>query len=210
MGPAYLGGMSGRPAAPATHSSDRSGRPLHNPRPGRVDPVVDEHVEDFTAWVAGRGPRLVSFGYLLCHDRDLAQDLAQEALARLHLHWQRISREGDVEAYVRRSMLNQLLSWRRRRSWSERPVASHRIDLAGPDVRDHADDIGVREEMWALLGSLPVRQRAVVVLRFYEDRSDAEIADLLGCREATVRSHASKALARLRDHLDPQTQGARS
>jgi RNA polymerase sigma-70 factor (sigma-E family) len=166
--------------------------------------------EDLSDWVAARGPRLVSFGYLLCHDRDLAQDLAQEALARLHLRWRTISRDGDVEAYVRRSMLNQMLSWRRRRSWSEHPVERSRIEQAGSPAPDHADDIGIREEVWALLGSLPLRQRAVIVLRFYEDRTDAEIANLIGCREATVRSHASKALARLRDQLDHQTQGVRS
>jgi RNA polymerase sigma-70 factor (sigma-E family) len=166
--------------------------------------------EDFTEWVAARGPRLVRFGYLLCHDRDLAQDLTQEALARLHLRWRKISRDGDVEAYVRRSMLNQMLSWQRRRSWSERPMAARNLDQAAIDAPDHAASVGAREEMWALLGSLPMRQRAVVVLRFYEDRTDAEIADLLGCREATVRSHASKALARLRDHLYHQTQGVRS
>jgi RNA polymerase sigma-70 factor (sigma-E family) len=164
--------------------------------------------QDFTDWVAARGPRLVSFGYLLCRDRDLAQDLAQEALARLHPRWERISRDGDPEAYVRRSMLNQLLSWRRRRSWTEQPMESIGLDRVVADTPDHAESVGSREAMWALLGSLPMRQRAVVVLRFYEDRSDTEIADLLGCRPATVRSHASKALARLRDQLNHQAQGA--
>lgn len=150
----------------------------------------------------------MSFAYLLCRDRDLAQDLAQEALARLHPHWQRISRDGDPEAYARRSMLNQLLTWRRRRSWSEQTMESNSLDRAGIDTPDHAENIGTHEAMWALLGSLPMRQRAVVVLRFYEDCTDAEIADLLGCRQATVRSHASKALARLRDQLNRETQGA--
>ncbi len=164
--------------------------------------------QDFSDWVAARGPRLVGFGYLLCRDRDLAQDLAQEALARLHLHWQRISRGGDPEAYARRCMLNQLLTWRRRRSWSEQTMESDRLDRVGVDTPDHSDRIGTHEAMWALLGALPIRQRAVVVLRFYEDCTDAEIADLLGCRQATVRSHASKALARLRDQLERQTQGA--
>lgn len=162
---------------------------------------------DFTDWVTARGPRLVGFGYLLCRDRDLAQDLAQEALAHLHVHWQRISRDGDPEAYVRRSMLNQLLSWRRRRSWSERSVDAEYLERVGADLGNGMDR---REEMWELLGSLPMRQRAVLVLRFYEDCTDAEIADLLHCREATVRSHASKGLARLRLILDPQAQGALS
>jgi len=162
---------------------------------------------DFTEWVTARGPRLVRFGYLLCRDRDLAQDLTQEALAHLHMHWPRISRDGDPEAYVRRSMLNQLVSWRRRRSWSERPVETEHMERAGHDA---GNDLDQREEMWALLGALPMRQRAVLVLRFYEDCTDAEIADLLHCREATVRSHASKGLARLRVILDPQAQGALS
>ena len=163
--------------------------------------------QDFTDWVTARGPRLVSFGYLLCRDRDLAEDLAQEALARLHLRWERVSRDGDPEAYARRSMLNQLLSWRRRKSWSEQPTESNTLGRVGSDLSDHADDVVRRDEMWVLLGSLPVRQRAVVVLRFYEGCTDEEIAEVLGCRPATVRSHASKALAGLRHRLDHQSQG---
>jgi RNA polymerase sigma factor (sigma-70 family) len=92
-------------------------------------------------------------------------------------------------------MLNQLLSWRRRRSWSERPSADL---VANPTTEDSAETGAERDAMWSLLASLTPQQRAVIVLRFYEDLDDKSIAELLGCSAATVRSHASKALAKLR------------
>lgn len=158
----------------------------------------------FDDFVLVRGGAFVRFGYLLTRDHEAAQDLAQEALGRLYVHWSRVCRSGSPEAYVRRSMLNMLLSWRRRRSWYETPVAQLPDTNA---VASAAAGRAERDEMWQLLGRLPARQRAVLVLRFYEDLPDEEIADLLGCTSATVRSHASKALSRLRDDMCPQRQG---
>jgi RNA polymerase sigma-70 factor (sigma-E family) len=137
---------------------------------------------------------LIRFGYLLVRDHQLAQDLAQEGLARLHLKWSRVGAQGNPDAYVRKVMVNQLLTWRRRRAWSERPVAAVR-DQAGLDP---TDDIGQRTEMWSLIGELPTRQRAVIVLRFYEDLDDSAIADVLGCTPSTVATHATRALGHLR------------
>jgi RNA polymerase sigma-70 factor (sigma-E family) len=163
------------------------------------------HGESFDEYVVARAPALTRFGYLLTRDSGTAQDLVQEALGRLYAHWSRISRDGNPDAYVRRSMVNQLLSWRRRRVPDETPVASlPETTSASVDV---AGGLAARDEMWQLLGLLPVRQRAVLVLRFYEDLSDVDIAALLGCSAVTVRSHASKALARLRDELHLQRQG---
>jgi RNA polymerase sigma-70 factor (sigma-E family) len=155
----------------------------------------------FETYVATRSNRLVGLAYLMVRDQHLAEDLAQEALARLHRHYPRVRDSGNPDAYVRKIMLNQLLSWRRRRAWSERTVAD-------PEPGGHASDPATatadRDEMWSLLGTLPPRQRAVLVLRFYEDLDDAAIAGVLECSPATVRAHASKALARLRDRLtDP-------
>jgi RNA polymerase sigma-70 factor (sigma-E family) len=147
----------------------------------------------FDDYVASRGPGLVRFAYLLVRDHHLAEDLAQEGLARLHRHWSRVRSKDDPDAFVRKVMVNQLVSWRRRRSWSERPVSEP------PDAATTVpDDLADRDEMWELLGVLPPKQRAVLVLRYYDNRTDDEIAGLLGCTPATVRSHASKAFARLR------------
>jgi len=148
----------------------------------------------FDEFAVAKQAGLIRFGYLLLRDHQLAQDLAQEGLARLHSNWPRIGVDGNPDAYVRKVMVNQLLSWRRRRGWSERPVADVG-DGAGPDPTVR---IGERAEMWAMIGELPMRQRAVIVLRFYEDLDDAAIAALLGCSSSTVATHANRALARLR------------
>jgi RNA polymerase sigma-70 factor (sigma-E family) len=149
----------------------------------------------FEAYVAMRGTALTRFAFLLLGDHHLAQDLTQEALAKLHRHWSRVSDFDDLDAYVRKMMLNQLLSWRRRKSWTERTIEAPE-DHAGD--HDLASDRVERDAMWTLLGELPPQQRAVIVLRYYEDLDDDRIADLLGCSAPTVRSHASKATTRLR------------
>jgi RNA polymerase sigma-70 factor (sigma-E family) len=160
----------------------------------------------FEEFAAAKQAGLIRFGYLLLRDHQLAQDLAQEGLARLHGNWVRIAADGNPDAYARKVMVNQLLSWRRRRGWSERPVA---------DVRDTTDPdptaaIGDRAEMWAMIGELPMRQRAVIVLRYYEDLDDAAIGVALGCATSTVATHANRALARLRSVArtpEPSSQG---
>jgi RNA polymerase sigma-70 factor (sigma-E family) len=161
-----------------------------------VDPdLAAAHDASFESYVTTSGPALTRFAYLLVRDHHLAQDLVQEGLAHLHRHWVRVSDFADPDAYVRKIMLNQLLSWRRRRSWSER-VTADLAEVAGTPAREVAG--ADRDTMWDLLGELPPQQRAVLVLRFYEDLDDDAIAALVGCAPATVRSHASKALARLR------------
>jgi RNA polymerase sigma-70 factor (sigma-E family) len=150
----------------------------------------------FDSFVATRGETLTRFAYLLTRDHHLAQDLTQEGLARLHRHWPKVTDFGDPDRYVRTIMLNQLVSWRRRRSWTERTTADLGVDR--PVDADAAQAGADRDEMWTVLGDLPPQQRAVIVLRFYEDLDDDAIAELLGCAPATVRSHASKAIAKLR------------
>ena len=181
---------------------------LHRTNRYDVWTVVTEtgasHPASFDEFVSVRGAAFVRFGYLLTHDREVAQDLAQEALGRLYVHWSRVRRSGSPEAYVRRSMLNLLLSWRRRRSWYETPIGQLPESAVQPSAAAGAAE---RDEVWQLLAQLPGRQRAVLVLRFYEDLPDEEIADLLGCTTATVRSHASKGLARLREKTSSQRQG---
>jgi RNA polymerase sigma-70 factor (sigma-E family) len=156
---------------------------------------------DFAEFVAARTPALLRFAYLLTGDGHLAEDLTQEALVRVHRRWTRIEHEDGPEPYVRRAILRQYLSWRRLRSSGELPVAElpDRADprRSGRDI----EQVVERDEMWSLLSILPRAQRAVMVLRYYEDLADADIALLLGCNPATVRVHAFRALARLRTAL---------
>ncbi|GAA2635142.1 SigE family RNA polymerase sigma factor [Dactylosporangium fulvum] len=155
---------------------------------------------DFAEFVVSRTAALLRFGYLLTGDRHLAEDLTQEALVKAHRRWGGIVGDAGPEPYVRQAILRQFLSWRRRRSFTERPIAEPPdVPLAG----DLSDRLADADEMWSLLRTLPRSQRAVIVLRYYEDLPDAEIARLLGCSPATVRVHAFHALQRLRAALTP-------
>ena len=151
--------------------------------------------DDFDAFVAARGASLLRLGWLLCGQAPAAEDLVQEALARAYLRWDRVIAAAAPEAYVRRILVNEYVSSRRRRSSTELPRAD--VD-AGAVVADTADAGAARDEMWRLLARLPRTQRAVLVLRYYEDQSDDQIAQLLGCGTSTVRSNAARGLAALR------------
>jgi RNA polymerase sigma-70 factor (sigma-E family) len=160
--------------------------------------------DGFDDYVLARGQALLRFGYLLTGDRHLAEDLVQEVLAAAHRRWARVLRLERPEAYLRRAITRQYLSWRRRRASGE-TVLADLPDRPWDGDRfwggDPAGGLAARDEMWSLLATLPRNQRAVLVLRFYEDLPDAEIAELLGCATSTVRVHASRALARLRTAL---------
>jgi RNA polymerase sigma-70 factor (sigma-E family) len=169
---------------------------VHNRRPARVLGGVT-----FEEFAMARLPSLLRYAVVLTGDRDLAQDVVQEVLARAQVKWRRISESDSPEAYVRRMVLNEYLSWRR--SWQFRnvhAVGERLIDLdnARGGVGDHADRVAEADALWARLSTLGRKQRAVLVLRYYEQLDDDQIADLLGCAPATVRSHASRALRTLR------------
>jgi RNA polymerase sigma-70 factor (sigma-E family) len=153
----------------------------------------------FEEYVAARGDALLRFAYLLCADRHLAEDLVQEVLARIHDRWYRLTHVEQPDAYLRKAIVRQFLSWRRRRA--SREISLDRLPDRAGAAPDGAARHAARDEMWRLLADLPRKQRAVLVLRFYEDLPDHEIADALGCRPATVRVHASRGLARLRESL---------
>jgi RNA polymerase sigma-70 factor (sigma-E family) len=157
----------------------------------------------FEEYVVTRGDGLLRFAYVLSGDRHLAEDLVQEVLARIYRRWHRMAHVEQPDAYLRTAIVRQFLSWRRRRSSGETPTdrLPERASIADIATR-HA----VQDEMWRLLASLPRKQRAVLVLRFYEDLPDPQIAEVLGCRQTTVRVHASRGLAQLRQLLSPSNE----
>ena len=150
------------------------------------------HLRDlaaFDAFVRARLPDLLRFGRVLTGSGDAAADLVQDALERTLLAWPRLNERDDPVAYVRRVMVNRNISvWRRLR----RETVTDAVPDGGytDSHRDH--------EVWRALQSLPTRQRAVLALRYYEDLSEAEIARVLGCSTGTVKSQASKGMAKLR------------
>ncbi len=149
--------------------------------------------EDFAEFVRGRHVELLRFAYLLCGDRYLAEDLVQEALERTGMAWRRVKRQDDPEGYVRRTItnryLNRLRALRRERLVGDLPERGY-VDREPPDGA-----------LWRLLAGLPRKQRAVLVLRFYLDYSEAQAAQVLGCSIGTVKSTTSRALAKLREQL---------
>lgn len=156
-----------------------------------------ERYEGFAEFVAARQLALSRIAYLLTGDHHAAQDLMQSALVRLAGHWRRVAAGGDPEAYLRRIMVNERNTWWRRRP----PEPMEAVpDRSG---RDEAADAVARASLMAALRALPPRQRAVIVLRFYADLSEAETARTMGCSVGTVKSQAHVALARLRQLLPP-------
>ena len=155
----------------------------------------------FEEFVGVHLARLSRFAAVLCGDRWLAEDVVQEVLARTQSRWAVIGGLDQPDAYVRRMIVNEFLSWRRRLRrnvlMSDVPERPHEVDAAS----QHAD----RDALVAELAKLPRKQRTVIVLRYYGGFSDQEIATDLGCSTGTVRSHASRALARLRVELCPVT-----
>ncbi|MGA8112193.1 MAG: SigE family RNA polymerase sigma factor [Actinocatenispora sp.] len=152
----------------------------------------------FEEYVRLRGPALVRFARLITGDDHLAQDLCQEVLARAFVRWKRIRRTDRPDVYLRRMVVNARASWWRRSSNRETPTGlddGHPVDRT---VTGHEAPIAERDALWRQVRDLSDRQRAVVVLRYYEDLDDATIAEILGCSAVTVRTHAMRALAALR------------
>ncbi len=162
----------------------------------------------FEQFVAVRQRALQRTAWLLTGDRALAEDLVQTALARSWPRWDRIRRRDDPEIYVRRVMVNTWSTWYRRRSRGERPSEIVLDQAASLDV---AAEVTVRLAVRDALCMLPDRQRAVVVLRLFDDLSEAQVAQVLGCPVGTVKSQLSRALARLRADpaLSEVMEGAR-
>jgi RNA polymerase sigma-70 factor (sigma-E family) len=164
------------------------------------------HDGDFTEFVHASWPGLYRTAYLLVGDRELAEDLAQTALAKTYAAWARIDDRSAAPAYARRTLVNTASSWFRKKGWRNELPSDELPELG------HATDPSTRPAVLEALRRLPSRQRAVVVLRYYEDLSVAETADALGCSTGTVKSQTFEAFAKLRvllgDAVIPETLGA--
>jgi RNA polymerase sigma-70 factor (sigma-E family) len=160
-----------------------------------MDPAADA---EFTAYVAARSPALMRVAYLLCGHRADAEDLLQTALTKTYLAYPRIRASQALDAYVRRTLVTTHISiWRR---------PSHRREITVdtppepnlPTSIDLSDAVAGRDALWVALSRLGKRQRAVIVLRFYEDLTEAQVAETLGIKVGTVKSQSARALATLR------------
>jgi RNA polymerase sigma-70 factor (sigma-E family) len=156
-------------------------------------------VPDYDDFYVALRPRLVRTAYAVSGDLGVAEDAVQTAFAKAYRSWRRISRLQSPEAYVRRMAVNEVLNTRRTAHVRREVVRAQVPDAPGAAPEDGAL---AHDEMWRALMDLPPRQRAVLVLRYYEDLSEQQIADTLGCRPGTVKSQASAALAALRVRLD--------
>lgn len=155
---------------------------------------------EFDAFVVARSHALLRTAYLLTHDEGRAEDLLQTALTKAWFAWRRI--DGPPEAYVRRVLVTTSASWWRRRWNRETPT-----EVLPERGADGVEAPPGEQDLWNAIGHLPPRQRAVVVLRYLEDRTEAETAQLLDCSVGTVKSQCAKALAKLRldATLEPRT-----
>ena len=160
--------------------------------------ITQDRDAEFSAYMAARQPSLLRTAYLLTGDRHTAEDLVQTALAKLYLSWDKVQRRELVDGYVRRILVNEHNSlWRR--AWRRRELSTDTVpDRAGPPDRvDNGDD----GALWDFVQTLPRKQRAVIVLRYYEELSEAETAEILGISVGTVKSQASRALASMRARI---------
>ena len=150
---------------------------------------------EFAAYMSARQASLLRTAYLISGDRHTAEDLVQTALAKLYLSWDKITRRDSIDGYVRRIIVNEHNSlWRR--PWKRREHSTD--ELPESTTPDHRRTSGTDADLWAFVQSLPRKQRAVLVLRYYEELSEAETAEALGISVGTVKSQASRALAALR------------
>lgn len=180
--------VSAGPSAEEPSATESDSEPGGSRDPGAIrDP-------EFRDYVTARGRALLRTAYLLTGNLADAEDLVQAALAKTYLAWDRIEDRGALDGYVRRAMVNTHISWWRRRRVQEFPTD----ELPDQAVADHAGDSDLQETLRRAIDRLPHRMRAAVVLRYYEDMTEAEVAERLGVSLGTVKSTVSRAVAKLR------------
>jgi RNA polymerase sigma-70 factor (sigma-E family) len=158
-------------------------------------------VVTFEEFVSARLTNLVRYATVVTWDPHLAEDITQNVLVRAQARWHRIGRMDAPELYVKRMVVNEFLSWRRRRAAQSVPLSAESLDGLMSPAPDQTAQRDERDAMLRLIAALPPRQRAVIALRFYEDLPNEQIAEILGCRTVTVRTHLSRALAGLQHAL---------
>jgi RNA polymerase sigma-70 factor (sigma-E family) len=154
----------------------------------------------FREYVSTRSRALLRTAYLLTGNVPDAEDLVQAALAKTYLAWDRIEDRGALDGYVRRAIVNTHISWWRRRRVEEYPTD----EIPDQAIADHTGNSDLQESMRRAVDRLPERMRAAVMLRYYEDMTEAEVAEALGVSLGTVKSTVSRAMAKLRDDADLQ------
>jgi RNA polymerase sigma-70 factor (sigma-E family) len=160
------------------------------------------HEEQFREFAVASRPGLVRTAFLLCGDADEAHDLTQITLMRVHRRWASIRRTDDPTVYARRVLVNLTASWWRRRL----RVRLEPLDpYDAPAGGDAIEQVHQRDELWRAVHTLPPRTRAVLVLRYFEDMSEADAARTLDCSVGSVKSQASRGLASLRQLLGEQS-----
>ena len=152
----------------------------------------------FAEFAAARARSLHRAAYLMVGDPQLAQDLVQEALTKTYVAWPRLRDPHNAEAYCRKAITTTAITWFRRKGWNnERPT----VALPEGPVNGHEEGVADRDRLWRALQALPPRQRAALVLRYFDDLTEAQTADALGCAVGTVKSQVSAGLAKLRAQL---------
>ncbi len=155
----------------------------------------------FDAFVGIRGDRLLELAWLVTRHPEDARDAVQDALTGLYPRWSTLPEGDEFEAYLYRTVVNACLGVIRRRPRTLAVAEPERLRSA-PTTDDPGVAVVAADQVWRLCGELPARQRAAVILRFHHDLSFAQIANALGCREATARSHIHRAMATLRLRLE--------
>jgi RNA polymerase sigma-70 factor (sigma-E family) len=153
----------------------------------------------FEEFVRTRVKALLRYAAVVTCDPHLGEDITQDVLVRAQARWSRIGGLDAPESYVKRMIVNEFLSWRRRLETRTVPLARESLEHLAGTVPDPTGPMDQRDAVVQLLAGLPPKQRAVLALRFYEDLPVAEIAEILGCRPVTVRTHMARALETLRD-----------
>lgn len=185
-----------------------------NVEPSRIPAVGSPPtaLADFDAYVAARGADLYRTAYLLTGGHHLAEDLVQTALSKAWPHWEKVTSRPDPSphAYVRRILLTTYIAWWRRRWNDERPTQRLPDRPAGTTMSANSDSdrVATRHDLAAALATLPRGQRAVIVLRYYDDLTEAQTAAALGCSVGAVKSQTSRALAKLRASTHLIEEGA--
>jgi RNA polymerase sigma-70 factor (sigma-E family) len=168
------------------------------PRPAPADRAERSIDADFQEFVVSRSRSLLHSAYLLTGNVADAEDLVQSALAKTYQAWNRIEDRKALDGYVRRAMVNTHISWWRRRKLDEYPTD----DIPDQPVADTSASSETKDALRRAIDRLPHRMRAAVVLRFFEDMTEAEVADVLGVSQGTVKSTVSRAVAKLRTDAD--------